>query len=258
MKLSVSNIAWTPEEDESMYAFLSGLGFGGLEIAPTRLFPESPYERLPEARAFAAALRTRYRLSVCSMQSIWFGRTERLFGGAAEREALLDHTKRAVLFAEALGCPNLVLGSPKNRVLPDASLRPLAVSFLREAGDFAARHGCVVAVEPNPAIYGTNFVNTSEEAFALCREVDRPGCMVNADLGACIQNGESIAVLRENIGLVHHIHVSEPLLAPIARRALHAELRSLHYDGWISIEMKRPDDPALVRSAAEYLLEVFS
>jgi sugar phosphate isomerase/epimerase len=258
MKLSVSNIAWSAEQDESMYAFLAAAGYRGLEVAPTRLFPQSPYMHLDEARAFAAKLSERYGLRVCSMQSIWFGRTERLFGDAFERDALMDYTKKAVLFAEALGCPNLVFGSPKNRVLPEPSLRPLAVDFLREAGDFAARYGCVVSVEPNPAIYGTNFINTSAEAFALCREVQSPGCMVNADLGACTQNGESLSVLRDNIDLVHHIHVSEPMLAPIARRTLHTELRTLKYDGWISIEMKRTDDLAAVQDAAEYVTEVLS
>lgn len=258
MKLSISNIAWAPEQDASMYALLVSLGYCGLEIAPTRLFPELPYAHLSDARACSEALRVRYGLRVCSMQSIWFGRTERLFGDAAERDALLNHTKQAVLFAEALECPNLVLGSPKNRVLPDDSLRPLAVAFLREAGAFAALHGSVIAIEPNPDIYGTNFINTTKEAFSLCREVDCPGCKVNADLGAMIYNGEPIALLREQIDLVHHIHVSEPMLEPIERRALHAELRALDYDGWISIEMKRPDDPALVARAAEYLLEVLS
>ena len=49
MKLAISNIAWTKEKDESMYAHLLQKGFQGLEIAPTRLFSERPYEHLKEA-----------------------------------------------------------------------------------------------------------------------------------------------------------------------------------------------------------------
>lgn len=258
MNLAVSNIAWPAERDEELYAFLAAQGFGGLEIAPTRLFPEAPYEHRAEATAFAADLLARFGLCVCSMQSIWYGRTERLFGSAEERAILLDYTKKAILFAEALGCPNLVFGSPKNRVLPEESLRPLAVGFFREAGDFAAAHGAVVAMEPNPGIYGTNYINTTAEAFALCREVGSPGFRVNADLGTCVQNGESIDILRENIELVHHIHVSEPMLAPIERRAMHKELRALGYRGWVSIEMRYPGSLEPVLDSIRYVGEVLS
>ena len=50
MKLSISNIAWSTEHDNTMYQFLKDNGFDGLEIAPTRIFPEKPYEHLSEAK----------------------------------------------------------------------------------------------------------------------------------------------------------------------------------------------------------------
>ena len=50
----------------------------------------------------------RLQFSVASMQSIWYQRTEKLFGSEAERETLLSYTKQAIDFAEAAGCPNLV------------------------------------------------------------------------------------------------------------------------------------------------------
>jgi len=43
MNLSVSNIAWSAEEDESVYSLLRELGVSRLEIAPTRLW-SSPAE----------------------------------------------------------------------------------------------------------------------------------------------------------------------------------------------------------------------
>lgn len=54
-----------------------------------------------------------------SMQSIWYGRTEKLFGTEEERNLLLDYTKSAVDFAAAIGCKNLVFGCPKNRCIPE-------------------------------------------------------------------------------------------------------------------------------------------
>ena len=113
MKLSISNIAWEASADEQMQQKLQELNFQGLEIAPTRIFPSSPYDNLPEAKTWAEALHRKYGLTIPSMQSIWFGRQEMLFGAEAEREALLAYTKKAIDFAAAMGCHNLVFGCPK-------------------------------------------------------------------------------------------------------------------------------------------------
>ena len=56
MKLSVSNIAWGPESDAAMYPVLAEKGYQGLEAAPTRLFPQRPYDHLEQAAAFRARL----------------------------------------------------------------------------------------------------------------------------------------------------------------------------------------------------------
>ena len=71
MKLSVCNIAWTAEHDAKMYGKMKELGMEGIEIAPTRIFPDVPYEHLSGAHLFAEQLKKEYGLSVASMQSIW-------------------------------------------------------------------------------------------------------------------------------------------------------------------------------------------
>ena len=114
MKLSVSNIAWGAEEDSRMYWLLREKGFQGLEAAPTRLFPEYPYDRQSDAAAFGKRLMEQYDLNIPSIQSIWYGRTENLFAGEEERAALLDYTRRAIDFASALNCGNLVFGCPRD------------------------------------------------------------------------------------------------------------------------------------------------
>ena len=44
MKLAVSNIGWSAEQDEAVFALMKEYGFDGLEIAPTRIFTDAPYE----------------------------------------------------------------------------------------------------------------------------------------------------------------------------------------------------------------------
>ena len=87
MKLAASNIAWSAEQDAKMYRRLQEMGIRGLEAAPTRLFPEQPYslEHCRQAERLRERLKRTYGLSVVSLQSIWYGRQEMLFGSEDER-----------------------------------------------------------------------------------------------------------------------------------------------------------------------------
>jgi sugar phosphate isomerase/epimerase len=258
-KLSISNIAWGPEQDEEMYLFLTEQGFDGLEIAPTRIFPRNPYERLAEAEDFAKKLRSEYNLEISSMQSIWYGRTESLFGPDGERRFLIGYTRKAVDFAAAMNCGNLVFGCPKNRAAPPeerlgkTERLQTACSFFEEIADYAETKGTVIAVEPNPPYYGTNFINTTSEAFAFCRELNRAGLKVNVDLGTCIHYGETVPFLNENAAWINHVHISEPLLAPIEERAVHGELKKLNYSGFFSIETAKSADIERLKKTLRYV-----
>ena len=128
-KLSISNIAWTEENDAAVYGLMKKYGFQGLEIAPTRIFPERPYDKNSEADAWSKQLKSEYGFCVPSMQSIWYGRQEKIFGTDEERKTLLNYTKKAIDFAAAIGCKNLVFGCPRNRNLPDGADESLAVAF---------------------------------------------------------------------------------------------------------------------------------
>jgi len=256
MKVSASNIAWSFEQDGEILALLQSLGYDGLEVAPTRLFPERPYTQPDGAKLYAAALLERYGLRVASMQSVLFGITQNLFGPEEERAFLRDYLRAGVVFAKALGCGNINFGCPKNRLIGDASQYGIAVEFFRSLSEYAAENGAVVAIEPVPAHYGGNFLNTMQQACAFVRDVGHPACMVNADTGAMVSNGEPFSVLEENIGLIHHIHLSEPNLAPVRRRAWHSRLRELPFEGYLSLEMKKTEDPEDLRRALYYLREV--
>lgn len=256
MKLSISNIAWGAENDSQMYEFLQKVGFSGLEIAPTRLFSEEPYNKITEIKEFAKRLYEQYGLEISSMQSIWYGKTQSIFGSTQERSELIDYTKKAIDFAYAANCKNLVFGCPKNRVIPDESYIPIALEFFSELGNYAASANTVIALEANPPIYNTNFMNTTSEAFDICKKTANKGVMVNVDLGTMIYNNESLDVVNQNIDLVNHIHISEPYLAPIEKREIHTELKKLKYDKFISIEMGNKNNLDQVKETVKYIAEV--
>ena len=63
IQLAASNIGWGKEDDETVYAALRAAGFAGLEIAPTRIFPQEPYENLSSAALFGGYLLNRWEES---------------------------------------------------------------------------------------------------------------------------------------------------------------------------------------------------
>ncbi len=257
MKLSISNIAWNKEQDEEMYQHLEKSGYQGLEIAPTRIFDQSPYTKQKEAKDFARRLWEKYGLKISSMQSIWFGRVESIFGTEEEREQLLEYTKAAAEFAHALECQNMVFGSPKNRNLPEGADAHSAVEFFHRLGEIAKEQDAVIAMEANPPIYNTNYINDTKAALLLVKQVSHPGFLLNLDAGTMIENGEQINVIEADTGCIHHVHISEPFLAPIEERALHrdifAMLKKAEYQGYVSIEMKGGEGFLRIARCMEYV-----
>ena len=260
MKLSISNIGWTEANDLQVYALMQKYGFSGLEIAPTRILPQNPYDRLPEIRRWSEKLQEDYGFSVPSMQSIWYGRSESIFGSQEERQALLEYTKKAVDFAQAIGCGNLVFGCPRNRNLPEGADPETAVSFFRELGDYAKTHNTVIGMEANPPIYNTNYINDTASALALIRAVDSRGFRLNLDVGTMVHNEESLDEIAGHVDLINHVHISEPYLAPVQERTLHADLLALlkgaGYRGYVSIEMGRQEDLSLLENVMAYLAAI--
>ena len=260
MKLSISNIGWSSEQDKEVYQLMKSNDFSGLEIAPTRIFSEFPYDRKEDAIAWSKSLFSNYGLSVSSMQSIWYGRQEKIFGTKEERKLLLNYTKRAIDFAAAIGCRNLVFGCPKNRIilqgLPKDWIKEISISFFKELGDYAHNNGTVVAMEANPPIYNTNFINDTISALELIEQVDSKGFLLNLDIGTMIENGEKIDILTGQIAKINHVHISEPGLTVIRERQMHKDLISLlkkeGYNKFISFEMGRQESTASIKNLIKY------
>lgn len=261
MDLSISNIAWSNKYDDTVYEILKNRGFKGIEIAPTRLFPQLPYENIERAGLLAVELKKLYGLSISSMQSIWYERNENIFSSAEERAEMLEYTKKAIDFASAIGCKNIVFGCPKNRTMKKDSDMEIAVRFFKELGEYAIAKDTVLSIEPNPIIYNTNFINTTIQAFEFANLVKCKGFRVNMDFGTILYYKEKLQMLDDNINLINHIHISEPGLEPIKRRDIHgglaALLRERKYDKFVSIEMKDIGSIPTVQDIIDYVKGVF-
>lgn len=256
MKLAMSNIAWAPEERLDAYRLMANAGLTGLEIAPGLFFHEAADPFAPDTASAEQAVREAeaFGLSLVSMQSLLFGVSGAgLFDGPEARARLTIGLIRAIDLAGRFGIPNLVFGSPAQRRVPDhmAMSQALdeAADFFRAAGDHASRAGTKIAIEANPAAYGTNFLTHLEDARSFVERVDHPAIVAILDLGAMHMNGEFDSVparVPMLIERLNHVHVSEPQLAPAPADAaalapVLKALRRAQYAKAISIEMKRPE-----------------
>ena len=149
-QLAISNIAWQKDDDETVYAAMQQAGFTGLELAPTRIFSEAPYENLTSALLFGGYLKNRWGFSVPSLQSIWYGQKGNIFD-PADTEHLLDYTAQAFQFAHSLNCPSLVFGCPKNRMRPLGANDAAAEAFFMQAG---RRRLCARQAAGQPGLVG--------------------------------------------------------------------------------------------------------
>lgn len=214
MKLAISNIAWNDNHNH-YYTLMQRCGFTGLEIAPTK-FSSNPYDNLAVAEQVKKDL-LQYSLSVVSMQSLLFGTDGlALFTTTEARDQLKAYLKKAILYAEVIGCPVLVFGNPKNRIARDLeSQYSIALEFFKELGNFAHVHNTCLCIEPNPEAYGTNFINTLAQANQLVNDVDSLGFAMIIDSSTMLINQDSPTSILDVLPNTKHIHLSMPFLKPL-------------------------------------------
>jgi sugar phosphate isomerase/epimerase len=265
MKLAMSNIAWTPEERGEAYDAMAEVGVTGLEIAPGLFFyaADDPFVPNQDVSRTALAEIAQRGLTLVSMQSLLFGVSGAdLFGDTEARGLLAKGMGRAIALAERFEIPNLVFGSPSQRCVPNGlpigDALDQAAEMFRSFADAAQRAGTKIAIEANPVAYGTNFLNTLDEALDFVLRVDHPAVVAILDLGAMHLNKEFATTCARIAGLLprlNHVHISEPYLAPAPQdvAALSPILGTLGKAGYaksVSIEMKRPPEGAAgVRAA---------
>jgi D-psicose/D-tagatose/L-ribulose 3-epimerase len=219
MRLSISNIAWDPHEDEAVADLLKRFGVDAIDVAPGKYFPdpanatEADIERVRQWWADRG-------IELMGMQALLFG-TQGLnvFGDATVQANLLTHLTAVCRIGAGLRATRLVFGSPKQRDrtgLTDEQAMAVAVPFFRQLGDIAQSAGVVICLEPNPTHYGANFMTTSAETASVVRAVDHPAIAMQLDTGALTLNSEDPhTVLAECANLIGHIHASEPDLVPL-------------------------------------------
>jgi D-psicose/D-tagatose/L-ribulose 3-epimerase len=258
MRLAVSNIAWPSGEDDAAASILIEHGAEGVEVAPTKVWPD-PLEADPSDVIAYRHTWERRGLRVVAMQALLFGHPElTIFDDPATRGRTKEYLRGMIDLAALLGAGAMVFGSPKNRLAGELSkeeAEAIAVPFFRELGDHAAKLGVSFCIEPNPVDYGCDYVSTAAEGLELVDRVDSEGFGLHLDAAGMLLAGDPAgASIVRAAPRLRHVHASEPYLGPIGpgkvdHSGIAGALGEIGYDRWLSIEMKQAGEWPAWRSA---------
>lgn len=259
MKLAISNIAWDNSEESEILETLQKLGVTGIEIAPTKIWPEWANINLKDVSSYRVHLNN-LGFHVPSMQAILFGKPNlQLFKKETHRE-FLDHIRHVADIAGELGAKVLVFGAPKNRKrgqISFSSAKNIAKEFFCNAGEICESRGCCLGIEHNPVEYECDYITNAADAYELVKEVDHPGIKLHLDSAGIHMCGGDISDVIKNSGEFVHYHISEPMLSPIVNgevdhRSASIALDAIGYNKWVSIEMKQPSNNKLLYDSIIY------
>src|SRR5437870_1397647 len=107
--LAFSNIAWEPAQDAEIAAVLREAGFAGVELAPTKRWPDPTKAAAAEVRDYRAHWAA-HGLRVVAFQALLFGREDLQLFDPRTRQRLADYLTRIIDLGVELGARAFVFG----------------------------------------------------------------------------------------------------------------------------------------------------
>ncbi|WP_034461836.1 sugar phosphate isomerase/epimerase family protein [Buttiauxella noackiae] len=270
MRISISNLAWDINEDVEVVSLLKEYAIDAIDIAPGKYFPEPDKATLVDIRAVKTWWHNQ-GIDIIGMQSLLFGTVGlNVFSSEMVQQMLLRHLTHICRIGSELGATRLVFGSPKNRDctgLSATEIKSKSQVFFRKLGDIAADNGVIISLEPNPIIYGANFMTSSNETYNVVKEIAHSNIKMQLDTGAMIINHENITEVVEQVrDVIGHIHLSEAHLSPVgdsyAGHAAFADVLKNYFGGYpATIEMlATPNEPHLasIRRALSHVTSLYN
>lgn len=252
MKLAISNIAWTANEEPMVAKVLQDLGVQYVELAPTKVW-DNPLTVTDEQIQDYLQFWADHGITVVAFQSMLFPRPDlKLFESADNRAQTLEQLKKFVELAGKMKAGVLVFGSPKNRQrgeLPEAETQTIAQEFFGALGTCAEQNNTHFCIEPNAPQYACDFVSTAIQGIDLVTATNNPGFRLHLDIACMTMAGDDVAEsIKSAASVLEHFHISSPMLDAVEERddiahAVAADaLRSIGYDKFVSIEMRPGDE----------------
>lgn len=257
MKYSLSNLSWGETPIHQMLPRIKQVGFHGIEIAPTAIWPEMKSIDFLEFRKMRYLIEDN-GLKVSALQSLLYGHSDyQLFSRSTWPEMKL-HLEFVFSLAKTLGTDIVVFGSPKNRLKGDLSTElahEMAAEFFASLVPSLERNNLVMTLEPNAPEYGADYLLNYCDVLELSSFIGSRHILPQIDTGCLWMVGEDPSLAFRS-HKPHHLHISNPNLGVIPGDSNFGELfkliRDTDYEGWLVIEtLGNSGDYAI--EAAEWL-----
>jgi D-psicose/D-tagatose/L-ribulose 3-epimerase len=240
MKYGVNTFIWTAAFDRSHFSLLPGIknaGFDGVELP--LITPD---------QVDAAAIRQVLAENdlECNFCSVIPSGLSAISEDAEVRRRTRAHLETCIEVAAEAGS-KLIAGPiyspvgylPGRRRNSDEWNR--AIECYQSLGDVLARNDVTLAIEPLNR-FETYFLNTAEDAAALCEAVDQPRVGVLFDTFHANIEEKDVAGACRSLGRhLKHVHTCEndrgtPGTGHVDWKGVFSVLREMKYDGWLTIE----------------------
>jgi len=270
MKFGMCNEFCEDWDFERVCRLAAETGYDGVEVAPFTISDSvldvGPAQRF-ELRRTAAA----HGLEIIGLHWLLV-KPEGLHLNSPDaqvRRRTLDYLKAEVDFCADLGGSRMIIGSPKQRNVPQhetyGQVWERSVAAFRELAQYAEGRGVCLCIEPLGA-EETNFITTAAEARRLVEAVGRPAFAMMLDVKAMCQDEEPIVdIIRSSAPYLKHFHANDanrlwPGSGETDFRPIAAALREVGYDGYVSVEVFdfSAGPERIATEGLRYLREVFA
>jgi D-psicose/D-tagatose/L-ribulose 3-epimerase len=240
MKFGVNTFIWTATFDQSHFALLPRIkeaGFDGVEL---------PLINPDQVDAGAIRRAIEENQLECTFCSVIPAGLSAISDESTVRGKTREHLQTCIQVAAEAG-GKLIAGPvyspvgylPGRRRNSDEWNR--AVECYQSLGDALARNDVTLAIEPLNR-FETYFLNTAEDAAALCEAVGNPRVGVLFDTFHANIEEKDVASACRRVGRhLKHVHTCEndrgtPGTGHVDWPGVFAVLREMKYDGWLTIE----------------------
>jgi len=261
---------------EAACRLMAEAGYEGVELAPAT-FARSVEQLNRDARAAIVRTAHTFGLEIVGLHMLLWGHDDLHVAhpDPAVRQRTAHYLEQLVLFAEAVGAPLMVFGSPKQRsthslqreegpgegtTITPAQAVQLWLDTLQPALRLCERSGVMILLEPLPPAE-TDVLNTLSEAVAILEQVRHPCLGTLLDVkGALSETDDVPALIRRFAPYIRHVHLNDadmraPGFGPTDFTPILNALREVGYRGWCSVEPLdySPDAEQVAWGAIRYL-----
>ncbi len=240
MKFGVNTFIWTANFDRSNLPLLPQLKAGGFDGVEVPLFRPAEFATADIAKGLAQ------NGLECTICSVLTGGLSIISEDAAIRRQTRVHMEECVKTAAEVGAKIMAgpLYSPVG-YLPGrrrtADEWKWAVDCYQSLGPVLTQYGVTIAIEPLNR-FETYFLNTAQDAAALCDQIGHPNVGVLFDTFHANIEEKDIAQGYRTVGRhLKHVHTCEndrgiPGSGHVEWKSVFQALHDLKYDGWLTIE----------------------